>query len=149
MNDTVKRKHYRFRLSDEVAEYIKNYAVINELPYSSASEALERIIREHKKNDKDNFRLDYIVESVTNEVTKSVQIALKQSISNEVNRVRLGTNNVDRNTQILIELLQGFMQNENIEHIITTKDNKPMFINEAEELVQERISKQKQRKDTK
>lgn len=142
------RKHYRHRLSDEVAEYIKEYAIDNQLPYSSSSEALERIVREHKENDKDNFRLDFIVESVTNEVTKSVQIALKESISKEVNRVRLGTNNIDRNTQVIIELLQGLMQNENIEHVITTEDNKPSFIDEVEKLIQKRITKQKQKKDT-
>lgn len=149
MEDTGEKKQQRFRLSSEVLEYVSDYAVINDLAYNSRSEALERIIREHKENDKNNFRLDYIVKSVTDEVTKSVQTALNKSISQEVNKVRLGTNNVDRNTQVLIELVQGFMQNNNIEHIITTKENKPAFIDEAEELIQERISKQKQRKDTK
>lgn len=144
-----KRKHYRFRLTDESIDYIDDYAVLHNVPYSSRTESLERIIKEHKKYSEEKFSLEYIVESVSKEVSKSVQIALQKSIVNEVNRVRLGTNNADRNTQIIIELLQGFMQNENIEHIITTDDNKPSFLNEVEELIKKRITKQKQRKDNK
>ena len=142
------RKHYRHRLSDEVAEYIREYAILHELPLQSASEAVERIVREHKQNSKNNFRLDHIVDGVTREVTNSVDALLKNSIAKEITKVRLGTNNADRNTQILIELLQGSMQNQNIEQVITTKDYKPEFMNEVEELIQERITKKKQKKDT-
>lgn len=136
-------------MTDESIDYIDDYAVLHNVPYSSRTESLERIIKEHKKYSEEKFSLEYIVESVSKEVSKSVQIALQKSIVNEVNRVRLGTNNADRNTQIIIELLQGFMQNENIEHIITTDDNKPSFLNEVEELIKKRITKQKQRKDNK
>lgn len=140
------RKHYRHRLTDEVAEYIKDYAVINGLAYNSSSEAVERIIREHKELKKNDFSLEYITDTVTENVTRSVQLALQQSISKEVNRVRLGTNNIDRNTQIIIELVQGFMQMQNLEHIVTTDINKPEFLVETEELIQERISLMKQKK---
>ncbi|OLP64753.1 hypothetical protein BACPU_23430 [Bacillus pumilus] len=73
---------------------------------------------------------------------------VNETISNELNRVRLGTNNADRNTQILIELLQGFMQMQNIERIMTTDMHKPLFLTEAESLVQEKITMKKQRKDS-
>lgn len=141
------KKHYRHRLSNEVAEYIKDYAVINEFPYHSSSEALERIVREHMKLDKDVFSLEYITETVTEQVTKSVQIALQKSISKEINRVRLASNNIDRNTQILIELVQGHMQMNNLKSIVTTDILKPDFLIEVEGLIQERITEQKQRKD--
>lgn len=142
------RKQYRFRLTDEAMNHITEYAVSKDLPYESTSEAVERIVREHKENSNNNFRLDHIVDGVTREVTNSVDALLKNSIAKEITKVRLGTNNADRNTQILIELLQGSMQNQNIEQVITTKDYKPEFMNEVEELIQERITKKKQKKDT-
>lgn len=143
------RKHYRHRLSDEVAQYIKDYAIDNDLPHHSSSEACERIIREHMVLSKQNWNLQYISDTVTENVTRSVQVALQKSISNEVKKVRLGTNNIDRNTQILIELLQGFMQIRNIEHIPTTDMYKPEFLNHVEKTVQEKIALQKQKKDSK
>lgn len=71
------------------------------------------------------------------------------AISNELNRIRLGTNNTDRNTQILIELVQGHMQMQNLKHIITTDMIKPPFLTDVEKLVQESITNMKQRKDSK
>lgn len=143
------RKHYRHRLSDEVAQYIKDYAIDNDLPHHSSSEACERIIREHMVLSKQNWNLQYISDTVTENVTRSIQIALQKSISNEINKVRLGTNNIDRNTQILIELLQGFMQMQNVEQIVTTDIYKPTFLTEAENLVHEKITTMKQKKDNK
>jgi hypothetical protein len=58
----------------------------------------------------------------------------------------LGTNNADRNTQILIELLQGYIQMQNLEHIVTTDIYKPEFLTEIENLVHERITTMKQKR---
>lgn len=137
----------RYRLSDEVINYIEDYAIDNNLPRQSKSDACERIIREHMELSKNNWSLQYITDTVTENVTRSIQIALQKSISKEINKVRLGTNNVDRNTQILIELLQGYMQMQNIEHLLTTDLNKPDFLTDVENLVQNRINEMKQRKD--
>lgn len=105
-------------------QYIDDFAEDNNISY--VGHALERIISEHKKLSKQNLNLQYISDTVT-ENTRSVLIELQQSISNEINRVRLGTNNIDRNTQILIEILQGFMQMQNVEQIVTTNIYKPNF----------------------
>lgn len=138
------KKQYRFRIDDETRQYIDDFAEDNNIPY--VGHALERIISEHKKLSKQNWNLQYISETVT-ENTRSVLIELQKGISNEINRVRLGTNNIDRNTQILIEILQGFMQMQNVEQIVTTNIYKPTFLTEAENLVQEKITSMKQRKD--
>lgn len=95
------KKQYRFRMDDETRQYIDDFAEDNNISYMS--HALERIIS------------DTVTEN-----TRSVLIELQQSISNEINRVRLGTNNIDRNKQILIEILQGFMQMQNVEQIVIT-----------------------------
>ncbi|RKD26505.1 hypothetical protein BEP19_16850 [Ammoniphilus oxalaticus] len=100
------------------------------------------------KLTKEEFSLQYITDTVTEQVTRSVQASLNQTISKEINRIRLGANNIDRNTQILIEMVQGHIQMQNLEYVITTDMVKPPFLKDIEGIVQERIEKQKQRKDS-
>lgn len=145
----TERKQYRFRLSDEAMEYIQSYTDDHEIPRGDKTEGLERIIKEHQELSKQNWSLQYITDTVTENVSRSVQVALQQSISKEINKVRLGTNSIDRNTQILIELLQGFMQIRNVEQIPTTDIYKPEFLTHTEKMIQEKISLQKQKKDSK
>lgn len=145
----IERTQKRFTIKEETFEHLKDYAYENNIPYASVSRALESIVDEYIKNKNNNFKLNYVIEQVSNEVNKSVQIAIKESISDEINKVRLGTNNVDRNTQILIELLQGYMQAENIKGIFTTNMNTPEFLKQTKKVVHERITNQKQKKDSK
>lgn len=136
---TINTKHqFRARLKNVNYEYLEDYQITND--FSNISETLDVILQEHKELKKNNWNLQYIAHTVATQVN--------ETISNELNRVRLGTNNADRNTQILIELLQGFMQMQNIEHIMTTDMHKPVFLTDAESLVQEKITMMKQRKDS-
>lgn len=82
-------------------------------------------------------------------IAHTVAELVNATLSKEINRVRLGTNNTDRNTQILIELLQGHMQLQNIKHIPTTDLVKSEFLTDAENFVKDRIANQKQRKHSK
>ncbi|MGE8081241.1 hypothetical protein [Peribacillus loiseleuriae] len=117
---------------------MEDYQITND--FSTISETLDAISQEHKELKKYNRNLQYISHTVATQVI--------ETISNELNRIRLGTNNADRNTQILIELLQGFLQMQNIEHTMTTDIHKPVFLTDAESLVQEKITMMKQRKDS-
>ncbi len=133
-------KHqFRARVKNVNYDYLENYQIIND--YSNIGETLDSILEEHKELKKNNWNLQYISHTVAGIVD--------ERISNELNRVRLGTNNTDRNTQILIELFQGFMQLKNLEHIPTTNMFKPEFLTYSEEVVHCRITKMKQRKDSK
>lgn len=135
----INTKHqFRARVKNVNYEYLEDYQITND--FSNISETLDAILQEHKELKKNNWNLQYIAHTVSTQVN--------ETISNEINRVRLGTNNADRNTQILIELLQGFMQMQNIEHIMTTDMHKPVFLTDAESLVQEKITMMKQRKDS-
>jgi len=136
---TINTKHqFRARVKNVNYEYLEDYQITND--FGNMSETLDVILQEHKELKKNNWNLQYI--------THTVATRVNETISNELNRVRLGTNNADRNTQILIELLQGFMQMQNIEHIMTTDMHKPVFLTDAESLVQEKITMMKQRKDS-
>src|SRR5699024_3393714 len=143
------QKERRFTISEHTFDYLEDYAYKNNIPYASISTALENIVDEHKNQDENEFKLNHVIDKISDEVVKSVQIEFKKSISNEINKVRLGTNNVDRNTQILIELLQGYMQSRNVNHILSTDDNFPPFLEKTNQLIKERITVQKQKKDSK
>lgn len=145
----VERDQVRIRMSQETLNYIDDYVLENNIPRGERSEGLERIIAEHEKLSKLNFQVDYLSEAVSKSVTESVQTALNKSISQEIKKVRLGTNNVDRNTQILIELLQGLLVFQNISSITTTNIYKPELLTVVENVVHERITNMKQKKDSK
>lgn len=101
---------------------------------------MDAILHEHNELTKNDWSLQYISDSVAAQVNNT--------LSNELNRIRLGTNNIDRNTQILIELVQGHMQMQNLTHIITTDMITPPFLTDVENLVQVNITNMKQRKDS-
>lgn len=102
-------------------------------------QAVDAIIAEHREISKNNRSLNYITNVVTSQVSKGVQA--------EVKKTMLEINQADRNTQILIDL-EGFMQHDDIEGSITTEVHSPIFMKEVKRLVNERITKQKQKKDS-
>ena len=135
----MENKHqFRARVRNINYEYLEDYQINND--YNTIGEAVDAIIAEHRELSKNDWSLNYITNVVTSQVSKGVQA--------EVKKAMLGINQADRNTQILIELVQGFMQHYDIEGIITTEVHSPIFMKEVERLVKERITKQKQKKDS-
>lgn len=135
----MENKHqFRARVRNVNYEYLEDYQINND--YNTIGEAVDAIIAEHRELSKNVWSLNYITNVVTSQVSKGVQA--------EVKKAMLGINQADRNTQILIELVQGFMQHYDVEGIITTEVHSPIFMKEVERLVKERITKQKQKKDS-
>lgn len=133
------RKHqFRARVKNVNYDLLEDYMILND--YGNIGEALDAMIAEHKELSTQSWSLRYASSVVASRVS--------DSMAKELKKILLGTNNTDRNTQILIELIQGYMQGENINHIINTDDNMPPFLEETKELIHERITKQKQRKDS-
>jgi|SRR5690625_3370734 len=133
------RKHqFRARVKNVNYDLLEDYMILND--YGNIGEALDAMIAEHKELSTQSWSLRYASSVVASRVS--------DAMTKELKKILLGTNNTDRNTQILIELIQGYMQGENINHIINTDDNMPPFLEETKELIHERITKQKQRKDS-
>lgn len=59
-----------------------------------------RICKEHEAAKNTEWSLNYITEVVSNN--------LHDVLKRELTKIRLGANSADRNTQILIELLNGY-----------------------------------------
>ena len=144
---THNKEQYRYRIDPEANQYLKDYAAVNNLPLESSSLALELIIKEHKQLVSEKVNMNLMAQIISHNVTAAVSERIEDGITKELTRVRLGTNNTDRNTQKLIELVQGLLQLQNIDHIMTTDMNAPPFLKQVDELIESRITEQKQRKD--
>ena len=144
---THNKEQYRYRIEPEANQYLKDYAAVNNLPLESSSLALELIIKEHKQLASEKVNMNLMAQIISHNVTAAVSERIEVSVAKELTRVRLGTNNTDRNTQKLIELVQGLLQLQNIDHIMTTDMNAPPFLKQVDDLIESRITEQKQRKD--
>lgn len=143
-NETIIK---RYRLEEEWINYIEEYKDIN--GSHNLSGALKSILIEHKELSNKLFDLRFITNQIKQELLQEIDNGIKKNVETEMKRIRLGTNNTDRNTQILIELLQGFMVASNKDTIATTDLYKPDFLVEAETVVHERIANLKQKKHSK
>jgi hypothetical protein len=139
--------NWRGRISRDSLQYLKDFA--DEKGLKKPNIALEYILKDYAELDKQRFDLRFVANSLKDEIIKEVRVAIKDEVAVEMQRIRLGTNNTDRNTQILIELLQAKLVADNNNTLVYTNDFKPDFLNEVEELIQERISNQVQKKHSK
>ncbi|HDR4863080.1 hypothetical protein AB3U43_01020 (plasmid) [Bacillus cereus] len=123
-------------LDEETDTYIKDYMEEHNIRYNG--EAIVRICREHQASKNTEWSLNYISEIVS----KNLHDVLK----NELTKIRLGANSADRNTQILIELLNGYFFLEGVDSLITTDKQEMGSVKIAKEVVAERISNARQKR---
>ncbi|QUG86971.1 hypothetical protein [Bacillus nitratireducens] len=125
-------------LDEETDTYIKDYMEEHNIRYNG--EAIVRICREHQASKNTEWSLNYISEVVS----KNLHDILKS----ELTKIRLGANSADRNTQVLIELMNGyfFANDLDLESIITTDKIEVGGVKMAKEVVSERISHARQKR---
>ncbi|ELC8463989.1 hypothetical protein QYB71_003136 [Clostridium perfringens] len=138
------KKKSGYTISDKAKDYIREFKMINKLP--SQSQALEQILEEHKllkrKSREEELKL----------LANNLCEKLMKEIMKEFKGTKLGINNIDRNTQIIIEMLNGYYLKEMVGKIVTTtgettevaRKSEALEIAEAE--VKTRIHKAKIRK---
>lgn len=113
-----------FRLSDFEINYIKEYADNHSC---NDTVALKKIIQEHSQasvNDATSFLIKEIADGVC------------ENLSKLLTRTRLGINNADKNSQIIIELLNGVYANNPNYVFIERKQEATL---QAEDVVKKRI----------
>ncbi|PGW27175.1 hypothetical protein COD95_02610 [Bacillus thuringiensis] len=123
-------------LDEETDTYIKDYMEEHNIRYNG--EAIVRICREHQASKNTEWSLNYISEIVS----KNLHDVLKS----ELTKIRLGANSADRNTQILIELLNGYFFLEGVDSLITTDKQEMGSVKIAKKVVAERISNARQKR---
>lgn len=144
MEDIVQ---WRIRIPQEQLDELK--LISDKKGLNSANKALIHVLNDYKELDNQRFDLRYVANSLKEEILSEVRSAIKEEVSEEMKRIRLGTNNTDRNTQLLIELLQAKLVADSNNTLVFTDTYKPDFLVEAEELIQERISNKVQNKHSK
>ena len=117
-------------------DYINDYMEEHGIRYTG--EAMGRICKEHEAAKNTEWSLNYVTEVVS----KNLHDVLKS----ELTKIRLGANSADRNTQILIELLNGYFFLEGVDSLSTTDKQEIGSVKIAKEVVAERISHARQKR---
>ncbi|MDI6534446.1 MULTISPECIES: hypothetical protein [Bacillus] len=123
-------------MDQETEDYINDYMEEHGIRYTG--EAMGRICKEHEAAKNTEWSLNYITEVVS----KNLHDVLKS----ELTKIRLGSNSADRNTQVLIELLNGYFFLEGVDSIITTDKQEMESVKMAKKTVEERISHARQKR---
>ncbi|OTY16407.1 hypothetical protein BK735_20260 [Bacillus mycoides] len=134
-NEKIRMK---LSLSEDVHQYIQDYMDENNITHPG--DAISKICMEHQASKSTEWSLNYISEVVS----KNLHDVLKS----ELTKIRLGANSADRNTQVLIELMNGyfFANDLDLESIITTDKIEVGGVKIAKEVVAERISNARQKR---
>ena len=113
-------------MTEKNVEYIEEVKEKNNLKYSS--EALDLIIREHRQNS------DITTEAMIKIIAKEVA----DQIKGDMKEIKNVSNDTDRNTQILIEMINGFFVISDYRRLATTEDIIAPALTRASELVDKR-----------
>lgn len=118
------RKEYK--MTEKNVEYIEEVKEKNNLKYSS--EALDLIIREHRQNS--DITTEAMIKIIAKEVADQIKVDMKE--------IKNASNETDRNTQILIEMINGFFVISDYRRLATTEDIIAPALTRASELVDKR-----------
>ncbi|WP_343102137.1 hypothetical protein [Romboutsia sp. MSSM.1001216sp_RTP31141st1_G3_RTP31141_220114] len=129
-----KQKHYY--ISQETINYIEEYKSKNK--NATVSSALENIILEHKTNS--SLTSDYVYDVISKK--------LSEHIKSELNSMIHSSKSADKNSQILIEIMNAFVFNTTSADFkdITTSKFTTSTLEVAKEEVENRILREKAKK---
>ena len=125
------RERKIYMLSKKNVDYIEELKEKKDLKYNS--EALDLIIREHRTNS----------DMTTEVMIKLIGERLAEQLKAELLGIKKASNASDKNTQIIIELLNGLFVKNGYKLLATTDDIKCETIDRTRKIVEERIAKQR------
>ncbi len=118
------RKEYK--MTEKNVDYIEEVKEKNNLKYSS--EALDLIIREHRQNS--DITTEAMIKIIAKEVADQIKVDMKE--------IKNVSNDTDRNTQILIEMINGFFVISDYRRLATTEDIIAPALTRASDIVDKR-----------
>lgn len=127
------KQRKEFLLESSAIEYLQKVQSENDLP--SLAAALTKVIREHE------HRADI---PATKILVESLSKGVAEELKDTLTRIRLGSNNADRNSDIILMLLNTLLSYSSYKSLIV-KDT-PQLV-EARQIMKDRIASYKQRKD--
>lgn len=126
-----------FTITEDTLDYLKK--VKNENSLSSISLALEMVVSEHEKRSKIK----------TEDTAKLMAKEIGKVLKDDVDKFKVSARETDKNVQILIEMLNGYLIKEGIGDIVTTSGLTTEFAMEspalkiAKEEVKKRLHRNK------
>ncbi|QSX24205.1 hypothetical protein [Priestia megaterium] len=132
----MEKQRRTISLDTETDEYIQSY--MEEHHFRFPGEAIMDICQKYRNEQSKEWSLKYISEVVS----QNLHGVLKE----ELKKIRLGTNATDKNTQILIEYMNGLFAFQGFKGLITTQMREMDSTRIARELVEERIAHQRQKR---
>ncbi|QTL52523.1 hypothetical protein [Priestia aryabhattai] len=132
----MEKYRHKVTVDEETEAYIQEYMREHKLCF--ASEAIIDICEKYRKVQEQKWSLKYISEVVSN--------SLHDVIKEELTRIRLGTNSADKNTQILIEYMNGLFFHHGFDGLMTTELQELDSTKVAKETVEKRIANQRQKR---
>lgn len=128
------KQNKHFYIDKYLLDYLKEVKENNNL--SSMNQAINLVLKEHK--EKSDTTTEQMIKIIASEVAKALKSDLVKVIK--------GINSADRNTQIVMEMLNGLFIKSNVGYINTSDIVKAEGLELAEESVKKRISKSRVRK---
>ncbi|MED5247539.1 hypothetical protein [Priestia sp. LL-8] len=132
----MNKQRMKLSLNEETKKYIQAYMEENNIGFTG--EAIAQICKEHKEARSNEWSLKYISEVVSNN--------LHQALKEELTKIRLGANSADKNTQILIEYMNGLFFHHGFDGLMTTDLQELDSTKVAKEAVEKRIANQRQKR---
>ena len=132
----MNKKLISFKLSETTLNYLNEYSEENSL---NRTQSLEKIVLENKKS-----QAEY-----NEKLTKLIVDKIDDKYKNLFTHLRLSTNFTDRNTQIMMEMLNSIIVGLDLKYTFTSRLSKSKIWEESEQFVSEKIAGYKQMKDNK
>lgn len=124
-------------LYKENIEYIKK--VKSEQGLRSMSAAVDYIIMQHRK----------MTDEQTDIVAEKLLTKIEEKYKNMFTRLRLGVTTADKNSQVMLEILNSIILNLSMDKMYDTDILESNIVKESKDTVKNRIEKYKQLKDNK
>lgn len=129
MHENKVQKHYY--LKERTIEYIEKYKELNKVP--TLSGALDNIIEEHRNISKE--KIDSAYEILSRDISEQI----KSCFEGELKKIKFSSRSSDKNSQIILELLNCILAN-NLEYKdLLISDFKSPVVKKAEKEVENEI----------
>jgi hypothetical protein len=128
------KQNKHFYIDKYLLDYLKEVKENNNL--SSMNQAINLVLKEHK--EKSDTTTELMIKIIANKVAKELK--------GELEKIIKGINSSDKNTQIVIEMLNGLFIKNSVGEILVSSVVKSEGLEMAEEAVKKRISKSRVRR---
>lgn len=125
-----KKERKIYVMTEESLNYLSEYMEKTGL---NKSQAINAILLEHKNNS--NLTTEYLINLIVEKITENIKISLLP--------LRKAVNTSDKNSKIILELLNGKFIKDEVGLIFSTEEKKSPALEKAERVINERIVSQR------